>query len=82
MNPKELTSHAAVATSVELARETAGAPAARYVNAMLRRVAGSAPATEPDGGSSHPDWLRRDPDFAALGGERRFSRLAHAIGAG
>lgn len=51
--------YAAVATSVELARETAGAPAARYVNAMLRRVADSAPAPEPDGGSSHPDWLQR-----------------------
>jgi 16S rRNA (cytosine967-C5)-methyltransferase len=32
-------SHAAVATSVSLAREIAGAPAAGFVNAVLRRVA-------------------------------------------
>ena len=50
--------YAAVATSVELARETAGAPAARYVNAMLRRVAGAA-APASDHSSSHPDWLRQ-----------------------
>lgn len=47
--------YAAVATSVTLARETAGAPAARYVNAMLRRLA--ADTARPERGASHPEWL-------------------------
>ena len=48
--------HAAVSTSVELARETAGEPAARYVNQALRRLAGG--RTRDEGrGASHPDWL-------------------------
>ena len=48
--------HAAVSTSVELARETAGEGAARYVNQALRRLA----AAENDDGelaATHPEWL-------------------------
>ena len=48
--------HAAVSTSVELARETAGEPAARYVNQALRRLAGGGTRDEGRVGS-HPDWL-------------------------
>ena len=62
--------HAAVSTSVDLAREVAGAKAAGFVNAVLRR-AGEAGAAERAGTSteaspaspalsarySHPDWL-------------------------
>lgn len=48
--------HAAVSTSVELAREAAGEPAARYVNQALRRL-----ATKGSGEwgvvRSHPEWL-------------------------
>ena len=47
--------HAAVATSVELARETAGEGPARFVNYALRNLAIGYP---PSGtGSSHPAWL-------------------------
>ena len=59
--------HAAVSTSVELARETAGESAARYVNQALRRVARvprglsggrESPGThEPE--LTHPEWLVR-----------------------
>jgi 16S rRNA (cytosine967-C5)-methyltransferase len=53
--------HAAVSTSVELARETAGEPAARYVNQALRRLAGAASTDQERRGrgavASHPDWL-------------------------
>ncbi len=58
--------HAAVSTSVELARETAGEPAARYVNQALRRL-----ATEGSGEhaavASHPRWLveRWEKQFGA-----------------
>lgn len=48
--------HAAVSTSVELARETAGEPAARYVNQALRKLA-RAGSTEHGAVESHPDWL-------------------------
>jgi 16S rRNA (cytosine967-C5)-methyltransferase len=48
--------HAAVSTSVELAREAAGEPAARYVNQALRRLAGRGTQDEGRVGS-HPDWL-------------------------
>jgi 16S rRNA (cytosine967-C5)-methyltransferase len=48
--------HAAVSTSVELARETAGEPAARYVNQALRRLAGEG-ARDEGRVPSHPDWL-------------------------
>ncbi len=51
--------YAAVATSVELARETAGVPAARYVNAMLRRIANEPALPGTDRGSSHPEWLQQ-----------------------
>jgi 16S rRNA (cytosine967-C5)-methyltransferase len=41
--------HAAVSTSVELAREAGGAPAGRFVNAMLRRLADApTPRDAPD----------------------------------
>ena len=46
--------HAAVSTSVELARATAGEAAARYVNQALRQLAGSG---ERGAVKSHPDWL-------------------------
>ena len=51
--------HAAVSTSVDLARETAGLKAARYVNQALRRVAReSGPDGVPAGeGGTHPGWL-------------------------
>jgi 16S rRNA (cytosine967-C5)-methyltransferase len=48
--------HAAVSTSVELAREAAGEPAARYVNQALRRLA-TAGSGEQGVGGSHPEWL-------------------------
>jgi len=48
--------HAAVSTSVELAREAAGEPAARYVNQALRRLV-TAGSGERDVGGSHPEWL-------------------------
>jgi len=46
--------HAAVSTSVELARETVGEGPARFVNQALRKLTGAA-----DVGSSHPEWLVR-----------------------
>ncbi len=49
--------HAAVSTSVELARETAGEAAARYVNQALRRLAGDRRWEMRDAAPSHPDWL-------------------------
>lgn len=48
--------HAAVATTVSLAREIAGARTAGFVNAVLRRVADEAPRVVP-GRASHPGWL-------------------------
>ena len=48
--------HAAVATTVALAREVAGARTAGFVNAVLRRVADEAPRLVP-GRASHPGWL-------------------------
>jgi 16S rRNA (cytosine967-C5)-methyltransferase len=48
--------HAAVSTSVELARETAGDRAARYVNQALRRLAQSGTGTAA-GVASHRPWL-------------------------
>ena len=61
-------SHAAVDTSVELAKENGGARPAAFVNAVLRRLARTEPtATAPAGddagrlaaGHSHPVWLVR-----------------------
>jgi 16S rRNA (cytosine967-C5)-methyltransferase len=46
--------HAAVSTSVDLARETAGEGAARYVNQALRKLAGTGERGAVD---SHPEWL-------------------------
>jgi 16S rRNA (cytosine967-C5)-methyltransferase len=48
--------HAAVSTSVELARAVAGEAAARYVNQALRKLAGGGTGDEGRVGS-HPDWL-------------------------
>jgi len=48
--------HAAVATTVSLAREVAGDRTAGFVNAVLRRVAEEAPRVVP-GRASHPGWL-------------------------
>lgn len=48
--------HAAVSTSVELARETAGEPAARYVNQALRRLANTG-SREWGVVPSHPEWI-------------------------
>ena len=47
--------HAAVATSVELARETAGEGPARFVNYALRKLGTGYPV--PGIGLSHPEWL-------------------------
>jgi len=49
--------HAAVSTSVELARETTGEAAARYVNQFLRRLSRDAGWGMGDASPSHPDWL-------------------------
>ncbi len=49
--------HAAVSTSVELARATAGEAAARYVNQALRKVSVQAGGGERGAVASHPDWL-------------------------
>lgn len=59
--------HAAVSTTVELARSTIGEKAARFANAILRGVGGRAAprplGTDPAGHLadrySHPDWLVR-----------------------
>lgn len=48
--------HAAVSTSVALARETGHARAAGFVNAVLRKVAVQAPKIVP-GRGTHPGWL-------------------------
>ena len=48
--------HAAVSTSVALARESSGRRTAGFVNAVLRRVAEQAPRVVP-GRGSHPGWL-------------------------
>ena len=49
--------HAAVSTSVELARVTAGEAAARYVNQALRQLAEKTGSGERGAVASHPDWL-------------------------
>jgi len=48
--------HAAVSTSVELARVTAGEAAARFVNQALRKVAGRGTGDEGRVGT-HPEWI-------------------------
>ncbi|HEU5467578.1 MAG TPA: transcription antitermination factor NusB [Gemmatimonadales bacterium] len=50
--------HAAVSTSVELAREAAGESASGYVNQALRRL-GERPAAPSEPGPTHPEWLQR-----------------------
>ena len=49
-------SHAAVSTSVELARQTVGEGVTGYVNHALRKLAGAGCQVS-GAGSSHPDWL-------------------------
>ena len=48
--------HAAVATSVELARETAGEGPARFVNQALRKLTGTGDRGLGTG-ATHPEWL-------------------------
>jgi len=48
--------YAAVSTSVELARELAGEPAARFVNQVLRRLARGG-SGEQGAGNTHAPWL-------------------------
>jgi 16S rRNA (cytosine967-C5)-methyltransferase len=65
--------HAAVSTSVELARETAGEGASGYVNQALRRLDGpDAGAASVDTGPTHPGWLtdRWVARFGAADAER------------
>jgi 16S rRNA (cytosine967-C5)-methyltransferase len=64
--------YAAVATSVELAREAAGEGAARYVNQALRKVARDAGSGMRDAGETHPRWLvdRWRRQFGASESER------------
>lgn len=56
---RRVPAYAAVSTSVDLAREAAGEPAARFVNQAMRRLS-EAPPADPAAGArpSHPDWLR------------------------
>jgi len=49
--------YAAVATSVELAREAAGEAAARYVNQALRKLQRGSGLGARDSGDTHPRWL-------------------------
>ncbi len=49
-------SHAAVSTSVELARETVGEESTGYVNRALRHLHGDGGRGTRDG-ATHPDWL-------------------------
>jgi len=49
--------YAAVATSVELAREAGGEGAAGYVNQALRRLAREAGGGKREAGRTHPEWL-------------------------
>ncbi len=50
--------HAAVSTSVELAREAVGEGPARFVNQALRKLAGVGEPVS-GAGSTHPEWLVR-----------------------
>ena len=49
-------SHAAVSTSVELARGTVGEGSTGFVNHVLRKLAGAG-SRERGAGKTHPDWL-------------------------
>ena len=63
--------HAAVSTSTELAKKVVGERAAKFVNAMLRKVATNGAPSGSDAGSrrSHPAWLvlRWDARFGVDG---------------
>src|SRR2546425_7742499 len=59
--------YAAVSTSVELAREAAGEPAARFVNQALRKLTGGRDRVS-GVGASHPEWLVRRGGPALCGG--------------
>ena len=48
--------HAAVSTSVELARDTVGEGSTGYVNQALRKLAGAG-SRELGAGKTHPEWL-------------------------
>ena len=48
--------HAAVSTSVELARETVGEATTGYVNRSLRKLSATS-YRQSSGGRTHPDWL-------------------------
>jgi len=87
--------HAAVATSVDLARSVAGPRVAGYVNAVLRRVAtrdlaawlpvvAPNPAADPDGylaiRHSHPRWIVES--IRAALGDQADDELAAALEAG
>jgi 16S rRNA (cytosine967-C5)-methyltransferase len=48
--------HAAVSTSVELARDTVGEGSTGYVNQALRKLAGAG-SQELGAGKTHPEWL-------------------------
>jgi len=50
-------SHAAVSTSVELARETVGEASTGYVNRTLRQLHRDGGRGTGDGAATHPDWL-------------------------
>ena len=50
-------SHAAVSTSVELARETVGEGSTGYVNRTLRHLHRDGGRGTADGSPTHPDWL-------------------------
>jgi 16S rRNA (cytosine967-C5)-methyltransferase len=50
-------SHAAVSTSVELARETVGEGSTGYVNRTLRQLHRDGGRGTGDGSPTHPDWL-------------------------
>jgi 16S rRNA (cytosine967-C5)-methyltransferase len=50
-------SHAAVSTSVELARETVGEGSTGYVNRTLRQLHRDGGPGTGDGAPTHPDWL-------------------------
>jgi len=64
--------YAAVSTSVELAREAAGEPAARFVNQALRKLTGVRDRVS-GVGASHPEWLVRR--WNAHFGEAHTTRL-------
>ena len=50
-------SHAAVSTSVELARETVGEVGTGYVNRTLRHLGREGGRETGDGAATHPDWI-------------------------